>query len=377
MRVLVCPDGFKDACTAGEAAAAIASGLRSAGADEVTQCPIADGGEGFARAYAAAADLEPADREAEDPLGRTVRGRFWIGETGGVPTATLDLAEASGLERLSAAERDPWATSTFGTGQLLAAALDAGAREVVLGIGGSATHDGATGAAAALGTALRDADGHRIDRPTAADLPRLASIDLGGLHPRLGEVRLRVACDVENPMTGPQGAAAVYARQKGAAEADLPRLDAALGHLCRLLRETTGRRVGDLAGAGAAGGFGGGAVAMFGAELVPGADLLLDALGFDALLETADLVVTGEGSLDGQTGRGKAIAAVARRAGRHGVPVVALAGRVEINDPAQLGLAGAVEVGAGLPPEESIARVRELLTQAASRLFRERSGSGS
>ncbi|BAM04178.1 glycerate kinase [Phycisphaera mikurensis] len=367
MRVLVCPDGFKDACTAAEAAGAIAAGLRRAG-HEAVERPIADGGEGFAAAYAAAAGLEAADREALDPLGRPVRGRFWIGSVGGVRHAVLDLAEASGLERLDEAERDPWKTSTYGTGQLLSAALDAGAEEIVLGIGGSATHDGALGAAAALGAAVLRGDGSRVAQPTGADLASVSGIALGGLHPRLAGVRLRVACDVANPMTGPAGAARVYARQKGAAEADLPALDAGLCHLERVFREGLGVSVATRAGAGAAGGFGGGAVALLGAELVPGADLLLDAVGFDRRLGGFDLVVTGEGMLDGQTGSGKAVAAVTRRSAAAGVPVVALCGRVEVEDPATLGLRAAVAVGAGLPAAESIRRVLELLEESAARI---------
>ena len=370
MRVLICPDGFKDACTAADAAAAIAAGLRRADpAVEAVERPIADGGEGFARAFGEAAGLRAADHAVEDPLGRPVRGRFWVGPVGGVRTATLDLAEASGLERLSPEERNPFRTSTRGTGRLLAAALDAGAQEVVLGIGGSATHDGATGAAAALGVGLLDAGGDRIDRPTGADLPRIRGIDLGGRHPGLAAARLRVACDVDNPMTGPRGAAFVYARQKGAADADLATLDAGLLNLEQAFRDNLGVSVDAIPGAGAAGGFGGGAVAMLGAELIPGAELLLDAIGFDALLADADLVVTGEGCLDGQTGSGKAVAAVARRAAAAGVPVVALAGRVEAEDPGALGLAGAVEVGRGLPAEESIRRVLELLEGAAAGLL--------
>ena len=363
MRVLVCPDGFKDACTAAEAAAAIAAGVRAAG-HEAVERPIADGGEGFAEAYARAAGLESADRDVFDPLGRTVRGRFWIGGK----TAALDLAEASGLERLTPAERDPWKTSTFGTGQLLAAALDAGAEEVVLGIGGSATNDGGLGAAAALGVGVLRADGSRIERPTAADLPVVRGIGLADRHPRLSEVRLRVACDVDNPMTGPRGAAFVYARQKGATEADLAALDAGLLNLEQVCRDSLRLSVNGLPGAGAAGGFGGGAVAMLGAELVPGAELLLDAIGFDRLLDGVDLVVTGEGKLDAQTGSGKAVAAVARRAAAAGVPVVALAGRVEVDDPTTLGLRHAIEIGPGLPAEESIRRVRELLQEAAARV---------
>ena len=367
MRVLVCPDGFKDACSAADAAAAIAAGFRRAGW-EADERPIADGGEGFARVCAGAAGLRPVALEVPDPLGRPVRGRFWLGRVGGAPAAALDLAEASGLERLAPGERDPHVTSTDGTGRLLAAALDAGARDVVLGIGGSATHDGGLGAAAALGVEVLDAAGRSIDRPTAAGLPRVAAVRLDRRHPGLASARLRVACDVDNPMTGPRGAARVYARQKGAAEADLPALDAGLAHLDRVFGESLGLSVKDRPGAGAAGGFGGGAAALLGAELVPGAQLLLDAVGFDGLLGGADLVVTGEGSLDGQTGSGKAVAAIARRAAEQGVPVVALAGRVRVADPAALGLASAVEVGPGLPPEASIARVLELLEAAAGRL---------
>lgn len=366
MRVLVCPDGFKDACSAQAAAAAIAAGVRRAGATAVER-PVADGGEGFAAAFAAAAQLSAADREVQDALGRPIRGRFWRGRVEGRWTAVLDLAEASGLERLAAEERDPAATSTFGTGQLLTAALDEGMDDLVLGIGGSATHDGALGAAVALGVQATAVGGGAIDRPVGADLARVGSLRLAARHPRLGSVRLRVACDVDNPMTGPRGAAHVYAAQKGAKPDQLAGLDANLVNLARVFREGLGRDVETLPGAGAAGGFGGGAVAMLDAELLPGADLLLDAVGFDALLAEADLVITGEGALDAQTGSGKAVAAIARRAARARVPVVALAGRVDLQNPQSLGLREAVAVGEGLPAAESIARVLELLEAAATR----------
>ena len=215
-----------------------------------------------------------------------------------------------------------------------------GAEEVVLGIGGSATNDGGLGAAAALGVAVLRADGSRIARPTAEDLPVVRGIGLADRHPRLAEVRLRVACDVDNPMTGParggvrlRPAEGGYGGGLGRARRGPAEPGAGVPRLAARERERP-------AGAGAAGGFGGGAVAMLGAELVPGAELLLDAIGFDGLLAGVDLVVTGEGKLDAQTGSGKAVAAVARRAAAAGVPVVALAGRVEVDDPTTIGLRG-------------------------------------
>lgn len=378
MRVVIAPDSFKDALGAGDAAAAIAEGLRAVRPRVQTElCPITDGGEGFTRAFeaalGAAATRQPA--AGVDPLGRTLETSWLRVDQPAGRVGVIELAAASGLERLAAGERDPMRTSTYGTGALLRQALDEGAGELLLGIGGSATNDGGCGIAQVLGVRFIDRQGEEISEPiTGGMLDRIARIDTGALDPRLRRTRLRVACDVDNPLTGPCGAAHVYAPQKGASPEQVERLDAGLRHLAELWREQLGRDVEPMPGAGAAGGVGGGLVAMLGAELVPGAELVLDTVGFDERIKDADLVITGEGRLDGQSLQGKAVMAVARRAQAAGVPCVALVGSVGEGAERALahGLAAYRVIGEGLAPAESIARTAALLSRAARELARER-----
>jgi glycerate kinase len=286
--------------------------------------------------------------------------------------AFVEMAEASGLKRLPGGRRAPLLASTYGTGELLRAALDLGARELVLGIGGSATSDGGAGMASALGVRFLDDAGQPLP-PGGAALLRLARIDAAGLDPRPRQASVTVAADVDNPLVGPHGAAAVYGPQKGAGPEDVLLLDSALRRYARVLEADLGIDLADTPGAGAAGGLGAGAIAFLGARLRSGIELVLELIGFDRAAAEADLVITGEGKLDHQSLRGKAPLGVARAAAEHGVPVVALAGVVEVGE-RELRAAGIEEAHAlsELEPdvERSIAEAAPLLERLAERVGR-------
>jgi glycerate kinase len=347
MRILICPDSFKDCLPAPAVAAALARGFQAACPDALVRlAPLADGGEGTTAALIAATGGQWHEAVVTGPLGAPVTARFGLlgdAASGDGVTAVLEMAAASGLELVPRDRRDPRVTTTRGTGELLRAALDLGVRRVLLGIGGSATNDGGAGLAQALGVRCLDAAGHDLP-PGGAALARLARVVTTDLDPRLAGVEVLVACDVENPLCGPHGASAVYGPQKGASRAVVAELDAALAHWARVLARDLGRDVADLPGAGAAGGLGAGLVAFCGATLRPGIDLVLDAVGFDALLADSDLVLTGEGQIDASTLHGKTIAGVLRRARAAGVPVVAVAGAVtaDLDDLHAAGLTAAV-----------------------------------
>jgi glycerate kinase len=359
MRVVVAPDKFKGSATAPEVAAALAAGLRAARPDiDVAAVPVADGGDGTVAA-ALAAGFAPVRTTAEGPTGAPVQTTFGLRDA----TAVIDLADVAGLRRLPESGSAPLRASTYGVGQVIAAALDSGATTIVLGIGGSATTDGGAGMVQALGVGLADERGQDIPRGGAA-LARVAAVDPVGLDPRIAATRMLVASDVNNPLLGPSGAAAVFGPQKGASPDDVAVLDQALVRWAAITRSVTGVDAANAPGAGAAGGTGFAALAYLGAKLVPGAELMLDLIGFDAALAGAGLVITGEGSLDGQTLGGKAPVGVARAAGQRGVPVVVVAGRVELS-PAEIagaGFAAAYSLADIEPdPAASMARAAELL----------------
>lgn len=328
-RVLVAPDKFKGSLTGLGVAGAVAAGIRRVHVSaEVTTLPVADGGDGTLDA-ALANGFTRVDVTVSGPTGEPVATAYAKRDD----VAILEMADACGLSRLPGRTLAPLTASSRGLGEALAAALDIGCREVVVGIGGSASTDGGAGMLAALGAVLLDADGAPLPDGGAA-LTGLQTLDLAGLHPGLADSTIIVACDVDNPLTGPRGAAAVYGPQKGASPDDVTRLDAALGHWANLVAATTGRDLREAPGAGAAGGVGFAALGVLGAELRPGIGVLLDLLDFDAAVVGQDLVVTGEGSLDEQSLRGKAPVGVAITAGRHGVPVVAVCGRRLLDDDA-------------------------------------------
>ncbi|MFE2356952.1 glycerate kinase [Streptomyces parvulus] len=336
--MLVAADKFKGSLTAVEVAERVTAGLRRVVPDvEVEALPVADGGDGTVAA-AVAAGFERREVRVAGPLGDQVTAAYALRED----TAVVEMAEASGLQRLPEGVLAPLTASTYGSGELLRAALDAGARTIVFGVGGSATTDGGAGMLAALGARFLDADGEPV-APGGGGLAALASADLSGLDPRLADVELVLASDVDNPLTGPKGAPAVYGPQKGASPDDVAALDAALAHFAEVLAgtESVGARAAEYAaspGAGAAGGIGYGAL-LLGARFRPGIEVMLDVLGFAPALERARLVVTGEGSLDEQTLHGKAPAGVASAARAAGKEVVAVCGRLALPADA-LGRAG-------------------------------------
>ncbi|MER6327098.1 glycerate kinase [Streptomyces coelicoflavus] len=336
--MLVAADKFKGSLTAVEVAERVAAGLRRVVPDVLVEAlPVADGGDGTVAA-AVAAGFERREVRVAGPLDDEVTAAYALRDG----TAVVEMAEASGLQRLPEGVLAPLTSSTYGSGELLRAALDAGARTIVFGVGGSATTDGGAGMLAALGARFLDADGEPV-APGGGGLAGLAAADLSGLDPRLSGVELVLASDVDNPLTGPKGAPAVYGPQKGASPDGVTALDAALAHFAKVLEGTegVGARVAEYAaspGAGAAGGIGFGAM-LLGARFRPGIAVMLDVLGFAPALERADLVITGEGSLDEQTLHGKAPAGVAAAARAAGKEVVAVCGRLAL--PAEtLGRAG-------------------------------------
>ncbi|WP_233359211.1 glycerate kinase [Thermomonospora amylolytica] len=324
--MVVAPDSFKGSLDAAAVCAAVEEGVRRARPDaEVLRVPMADGGEGTLDCFLGALGGTEVRLECADPLGRPVRARY--GLSGDGRSAVVELAAASGLPLVAEDERDPLRADTSGTGALIADAVRRGAREVLVCLGGSATSDGGTGLLRALGVRFLDAGGRELP-PGGGPLARLADIDDSGVPEAVRATRLRVACDVTNPMVGPDGAAAVFGPQKGATPEQVRELDAALGRLADVIAARFGVRVHDLPGAGAAGGACGGLVGVLGAETAPGGDLVADLVGLDAAVAGADLVITGEGRLDAQSAAGKVVSVVAGRAARAGAPVVALAGAV-------------------------------------------------
>jgi glycerate kinase len=377
--VLVAPDSFKGSLPADQVAVAVGTGLRTAAATagvtlDVLARPVADGGEGSV-AMVLAAGWEPLEVSVSGPTGDTVRATLALTPAGTARrTAVVELATASGLGLLPGGRPDALRASTRGTGQLVAAALASGVERLVLAVGGSATTDGGTGLATALGARFLDRAGAELP-PGGGALSDLDRIDVSGLDPRLRDVDVVVASDVDNPLTGPHGAAHVYAPQKGASTEDVAVLDAGLVRLAEVLRRDLGVDVAATAGAGAAGGVGAGALAFLGARLTPGIDLLLDLVGFDDALAASDLVVTGEGSVDAQTLAGKAPLGVARRAYGAGVPVLLLAGRVDLDDAARTVLRDLGVVGChallDIEPDSAVAQrdAARLLTELAARAF--------
>jgi len=337
LTVVVAPDSFKGSIPAHEAAAAVGRGLSDAAsragvALDLRLCPVADGGEGTVDVVLSTGWVRRERRSVSGPTGKPVRAAFALSPDDGSPrTALVELAAASGLTLLPGGRPDPLRATSRGTGELVLAALDEGVARLVLAVGGSACTDGGTGMASALGVRFLDGHGRPL-APGGSALTELAVVDLERLDPRLRSTEVVVATDVDNPLTGPRGAAHVYGPQKGASPGDAAVLDAGLARLAQVLHRDLGLDVDRVPGAGAAGGVGAGAVAFLGARLTPGIELLLDLVGFDEALHGADLVVTGEGSFDAQSLAGKAPVGVARRARDAGVPVVVLAGRVDLDD---------------------------------------------
>jgi glycerate 2-kinase len=330
VRVLVAPDKFRGTLTAPEAARAIAAGWRRARpGDHPTEVPLADGGEGTLDALLAALGGERRTATVTGPLGEPVEADFGLVEGPDGTTAVVEMAAASGLALVPEGRRDPLRATTQGTGELILEACRAGGRLVIVCIGGSATNDGGAGMARALGVWFLDAAGRELE-PGGAALARLDRVDASGLAPEVRGVRVVVASDVDNPLTGPQGASTVYGPQKGASPDDVRTLDAALVRYGEVLARDLGADVAGRPGAGAAGGLGAGLMAFLGAELRPGIEVVMEAVRFDERLASSDAVVTGEGKLDRQSLRGKTVGGVVERARPRGVPVGVVCGQAEV-----------------------------------------------
>jgi len=370
MKVVVAPNPFKGSLGAREVAQAMEAGVRRVwpGCD-VVRVPLADGGEGTLAALVLAAGGRVVTREVTGPLGDRVAAR--LGFLDGGATAVVEAAQAAGLTLVPPGRLDPLGATTHGVGELIAAALDAGCRRVVVGIGGTATVDGGVGMASALGARFLDGDGRPVARG-GAGLGAIRAVDARGLDPRLRQVEVVAAVDVDNPLCGPDGAARVFGPQKGATPAMVAELDAGLENLAAVVRRDLGRDRSRDAGAGAAGGLGFALMAFLNAALRPGAEVVMTAAGLEGHLEGASLVITGEGCLDSQTERGKGPAAVARLARQAGVPVVAVVGSLAgLPAAAGLGFDAIVCTYPGPVPLQQVMRqAGELLASATEQACR-------
>ncbi|MFO7256881.1 MAG: glycerate kinase [Bacteroidota bacterium] len=331
MRILLAPDKFRGSMSALEVCESLAAGIRSKIPNaEFISFPLADGGEGMSEILTYHASGHRVKVYARDPLGRRIEAAYGVSSDGA--TAFIEMAEASGLHRLSQHERDVMKTTSVGTGDLILHAIESGVRKVLLGIGGSATNDGAAGAAYALGYRFYNAEGEPF-LPVGGDLVSVARIDSTQVHPALRETEFIALCDVDNPFYGPNGAAFVYGPQKGATPRQVEHLDAGLRQLAVRFLSDLGSDVTDMPGAGGGGGFGGGAVAFFRAVLRPGVDVVFEQTNFKGQLRAADVVITGEGKIDHQTLSGKVVAGVARLAKGYGKLLIGVAGVNELSSP--------------------------------------------
>lgn len=324
MKIVIAPDSFKESLSALEAAHAIEKGFKTVFPNvDYYKMPMADGGEGTVRSLVDATGGLIVEQVVTGPLGEPAQAFFGI--TGNGKTAVIEMAAASGLHLVPAEQRNPLLTSTRGTGELIRAALDKGVRHLIIGIGGSATNDGGAGMVQALGGRLLDSSGRELG-PGGGTLSELHEIDLSGLDARLADIHIEVACDVDNPLTGPRGASAVFGPQKGATPDMVQLLDANLSHFADVAEQALGKTFRNMEGAGAAGGLGAGLIAFLNADLRRGIDIVLSASGFEKTVKDADLVITGEGRIDRQTIYGKTPIGVAKAAKKYGVPVIGIAG---------------------------------------------------
>lgn len=371
MRVAVAPNAFRGSLSAVEAAKCIIRGLeRSALAPlETLSMPLADGGDGTLEVLIAGIGGEKLNFTVTGPLGDPVDAT--LGLDASSQTAIIEMARASGVELIPAGRRNPLLATTYGTGELINAALERGAKRLLIGIGGSATVDGGAGCLQALGVRLLDASGAEIPYG-GGGLAQLARIDVASvstLHEQLAGVEVTILCDVTNPLIGPNGAAPVFGPQKGATPEMVRQLEANLAHFAEVIRRDLGIDVTALPGGGAAGGFSAGMVAFLGARLAPGGATVIELLGYEQRLEGVDLVITGEGKLDSQTEGGKAVQRIAEVAARKGIPVVAVAGNVAAESLEAVGIHAAWSILPGpYTLQEAIAHAPEWLTRAAMML---------
>ncbi|MFB6320213.1 glycerate kinase [Saccharicrinis sp. FJH54] len=371
MNIVIAIDSFKDCLSSAGVAEHVAAGIRKVYPDAlIHEIPIADGGEGTLDAMCLALHAEKIPVEVHDPLMRPVSAAFGWHEARKL--AIVEMAMASGIERLTTNERNPLLTSTFGTGELIKAALDKGCREMILGIGGSATNDAGTGMAKALGAKLLNSSGREL-LGGGGDLVNLNRMDLSGLDQRLKNVVIRVACDVSNTLTGQGGASAVFGPQKGATPEMVQQLDANLTHFAGIVKKDTGTDLLNLKGGGAAGGLGAGLYFFAGAELVPGFELISETVKLEDKIALADFVITGEGKIDGQTIHGKTPYGVSLLAQKYHKPVIAVAGQLGdgYRDLFSFGFGGIFTISDGRGSvEDSIRRAPELLESLGERIFR-------
>ena len=332
-KIVIASDSFKGSLSSKEVAKTSAEAIKEVFPDcEVVCLEIADGGEGTVDALCQALGGTIISVPVHGPLGDIINAEYAIVETTeeGL-TAVIEMSRASGLPLVPPELRNPMETSTYGTGELIADAVERGCRHFLVGIGGSATNDGGIGALSALGWRFLDSKGEKL-HPAGASMNKIYRIDDTGKNPLLKDCSFRVACDVDTPFCGPDGAAYVFAPQKGAGPEMVKDLDRGLESFASVIKESTGSDVRDMAGAGAAGGLGGGMKAFLGADLLPGAEMVLEAIGFDTIVKGADLVITGEGRMDSQTRKGKAPYCVLRHATSLGIPTVAVAGSISDSD---------------------------------------------
>ncbi len=344
MQILLCPDSFKDSLNALAVANYMENGIRQAKPDaQITKIPLSDGGEGFLEALLKPLESRLVKVQTKDPLLRNIEASYGIVHHG--RTAVIEMARASGLELLKPEERDPMRTSTIGTGLLIKDALDKGCSQIIIGLGGSATNDGGMGLAKALGVKFLDVDDQPIGDGCCA-IKDLHHIDLSGLDKRLDRCEIIAACDVSNPLTGPEGASLVFGQQKGGKPEELNIMDNHLKHFASKVNVVTGKELSKQTGAGAAGGTGFGLSSFLNAELKSGIELIMDKLQFESHLKKADWIFTGEGQIDAQTLNGKVLTGVAKLAKKHQKPVVAIAGVVdsEIRDIYDLGISAVFSI---------------------------------
>ena len=373
LRVLVAPSGFKESLGPDEVAAAIAAGVRRAAPDaHIRSLPLVDGGEGFTKALVGVTGGSLHDLTVTGPVGEPVPSYYGFLGGPGERTAVLEMAAAAGLRLVPHEHRNPAQTTTYGVGELVRAALGGGAARLLVGCGDSGTNDAGAGAAQALGVRLLDRDGHDLERG-GGELVRLEHIDLSGRDPRLGGVRIDVACNWSNVLCGPRGVARTFGPQKGATPAQVKTLEQGLERFAEVVARDVGVDVATMPGGGASGGLGAGLAALLGATLRPRYDLVMQYFELDALLAETDLVITAEGQIDAGTPHGKVPAEVARRAKRYGLPVVAVAGSVGAG--ASVNHAHGIDVITSIsdgprPLAEAIERTPELLEQAAESVVR-------
>ena len=371
MKIVIAPDSYKGSIYASDAARAMEVGVRRVLPDaEVVLVPVADGGDGTLETLVETSGGRIIASDVTGPLGEPVSAQW--GAMGDGVTAVAEMARTSGLALVRLEDLDPLNATTYGLGEVILEALDAGFRRFILGIGGSATNDAGAGMAQALGVRLLDAGGAELP-PGGAALARLASVDASGLDPRAADADFDVACDVNNPLTGPEGASAVYGPQKGATPAMVEQLDSALANFAEVVKRDLGADVDGVPGSGAAGGLGGGIMAFLGGRLRPGVDIVLDTVDLASRLDGADLIITGEGCMDFQTVYNKAPIGVARLAGERNIPVIGVSGSLGsgFTDVHEYGIAAAVAIThAPMTLDEATDRVAELIASATEQAVR-------